>query len=217
MFDTQARAAESWPESLAPEDPTALFPYLMAQTFDGVIEIDANDGVNYLIFRNGTVNRAFLATGSHGTVVDRVAKLFAREGRVGEMRVMRWTGVVPLRAQAPHGLVQAYRELTGSLVRQLVDRGRSTAPQIAEHARQQLLGSHPVLAEFALDDAARNDPVADTVALTNGVAAWIRDVLWAAMDHEGDPPEAILRELTWERRHMFQSAGLYDQMPWKVV
>ena len=49
------------------------------------------------------------------------------------------------------------------------------------------------------------------------MAAWIRDVLWAAMDHEGDPPEAILRELTWERRHMFQSAGLYDQMPWKVV
>jgi hypothetical protein len=217
MFETQSRASEAWPDSLASHDPATLFPYLMAQTFDGVVEIDANDGVNYLVFRNGTVHRAFLATGSHGTVIDRVAKLFAREGRVGELRVARWTGVALLPVQAPHGLVQAYRELTGSLVRQLVQRGRGSAPEIAEHARQQLLASHPVLAEFSLDDATLGDPVADTAALTNGVAAWIRDVLWAAMDHDGDPPEAILRELTWERRHMFQSAGLYDQMPWKVV
>jgi hypothetical protein len=217
MFGTQANATEPWPESLVPEDPAALFPCLMAQTFDGIVEIVANDGVNYLIFKNGTVSRAFLATSHHGTVVDRVAKLFAREGRVGELRVLRWSGFSPLPIQAPHGLVQAYRDLTGTLVRTLVGRGRESAPEIAERARQQLLTAHPVLAGFSLTDAALTDPVANTAELTNGVAAWIRDVLWAAIDHDADPPEAILRELTWERRHMFQSAGLYDQMPWKVV
>lgn len=217
MFKTQSAVPEPWPEAIAPQDPAALFPYLMAQAFDGVVEIVANDGVNYLIFRHGTVARAFLATGNHGTIVDRVAKLFAREGRVGDLRVARWSGFAPLPAQAPHGLVQAYRELTATLVRQLVERGRASAPEIAERAREQLLATHPVLAAFSLTDVAQSDPVANTTELTKGVAAWIRDVLWAAIDHDADPPEAILRELTWERRHMFQSAGLYDQMPWKVV
>ena len=41
--------------------------------------------------------------------------------------------------------------------------------------------------------------------------------MWAAVDHDAMSPEEMLRELTWDRRHMFQSAGLYDQMPWKVV
>lgn len=217
MFETQSAAVDPWPDTLASHDPAALFPYLMAQTFDGVVEIVANDGVNYLVFKHGTVARAFLVTPHHGTVVDRVAKLFAREGRVGELRVSRWSGFAPLPAQAPHALVQAYRDLTCKLVLQLVDRGRASAPEIAEHARQQLLTTHPVLAAFSLVDATRSDPIADTTSLTNGVAAWIRDVLWAAIDHDADPPEEILRELTWERRHMFQSAGLYAQMPWKVV
>lgn len=217
MFATQALPADAWPDSLSPHDPAALFPLLMAQTFDGVVEIVANDTVNYLVFKNGTVARAFLATGSHGTAVDRVAKLFAREGRVGELRVTRWSGAPRLPVQAPHGLVQAYRDLTGTLVSQLVARGRDSAPEIAERARQQLLGAHPVLEGFSFDGVDTPDPVADTATLTNGVAAWIRDVLWAAIDHDAEPPETILRELTWNRRHMFQSAGLYDQMPWKVV
>ena len=40
---------------------------------------------------------------------------------------------------------------------------------------------------------------------------------WAAADHDGAPPDALLKELTWERRHMFQSAGFYERMPWKVM
>ena len=46
---------------------------------------------------------------------------------------------------------------------------------------------------------------------------WIRDVMWAAADNESQTAEELLRELTWDRRHMFQSAGLFDQIPWKVM
>ena len=60
------------------------------------------------------------------------------------------------------------------------------------------------------------DSTADASALTAAVAAWLREVLWSACDHDANPPEAIFRELTWERRHMFQSAGLFDQVPWKA-
>jgi hypothetical protein len=49
------------------------------------------------------------------------------------------------------------------------------------------------------------------------MAAWMKEVIWAAVDHDALPPEQLIKELTWDRRHMFQSAGLYDQLPWRVV
>ncbi|MGH9885102.1 MAG: hypothetical protein ACREBE_06220 [bacterium] len=217
MFATHASASEPWPESFAPQDPAALFPYLMSQTFDGILEITTNESVNYLIFKHGTVARAFLASAYHGTIVDRVAKLFGRESRVAELRVHRWNVQPALPVQAPPLLVQAYRDLTASLVQRLVELGRDSAPAIAEHARQTLLGKHPVLDCFSLSGKPAREPLADAEGLTIGVAAWIRELMWAAIDHDAMSPEELLRELTWDRRHVFQSAGLYDQIPWKVM
>lgn len=217
MYVTQSAEPDPWPNGLAIQDPSALFPYLMSTTFDGVVEIVANDCVNYLVFRDGNVARAFLSTSHHGTVVDRVAKLFAREGRIGELRIARWAPPEPLPIQAPPALVQAYRDLTGALVQRLVEHGRASAPAIAEQARQNLLPAHPVLDAFSFSGKPVRDPLADTDQLTSGVAAWIREVVWAAADHDALPPNELLKELTWDRRHMFQSAGLFEQMPWKVM
>jgi hypothetical protein len=132
MFAAQATPPEPWPEGMAPQDPAALFPYLMSITFDGMLEIIANEYVNYLVFKNGSVKRAFLAASHHGTVVDRVAKLFAREGRVGELCVARWGVPQALPQQAPPALLQAYRDLSTALVNKLVEQGRDTAPAIAD-------------------------------------------------------------------------------------
>ena len=216
MFAT-SHAPEPWPDGFAPQDPSALFPYLMSRTFDGVLEIVANEFVNYLVLRHGTVVRAFLASAHHGTVVDRVAKLFARDSRGGELHVRHWSGRSVLPVQAPPGLVQAYRDLASALVARLVDGGRDSAPAIAEHARQNLLEAHPVLVALSLSGKPPVEPLSDTAGLTVGVAAWMRELMWAAVDHDGAPPETVLRELTWDRRHLFQSAGLYDHLPWKVM
>jgi len=217
MFATQSVPPEPWPEGMTPSDPAALFPYLMSTTFDGVLEIIENENVNYLYFKNGTVARAFLASAHHGTVVDRVAKLFGRGGRAGELRVTQWGVPAELPVQAPPALVQAYRDLAATLVKRLVDYGRESTPAIAEHARQSLLASHPVLDGFSFTSGHVKEPLADTPALTAGVAAWMREVMWAAVDHDVVSPDALVREVTWDRRHMFQSAGLYDQIPWKVM
>jgi hypothetical protein len=152
--------------------------------------------------------------------VDRVKKLFAREGRVVDLHVSRWDVPAPLPSlpiQAPPSLVQAYRDLASALVRRLVDSGRDSAPTIAEHARQNLLSAHPVLESFTRGTESHKDPLTDTKHLTSGIAAWIREVIWAAVDHDATSPEELLRELTWDRRHVFQSAGLYDEIPWKVM
>lgn len=217
MFAANAMAPEPWPDGFSPQDPSTLFPYLMSRTFDGVLEIVANEFVNYLVMRHGTVVRAFLASAHHGTVVDRVAKLFARDSRVGELQVRHWGVPVALPVQAPPGLVQAYRDLASALVARLVDGGRESAPAIAEHARQNLRAAHPVLDAISLSGKPTVEPLADTAGLTLGVAAWMRELMWAAVDHDGAPPETLLRELTWDRRHLFQSAGLYEQLPWKVM
>lgn len=217
MFATQAFTPLAWPDRFTAHDPAALFPHLMSVTFDGIVEIIANDAVNYLVFKNGSVARTFLASAHHGTVVDRVAKLFAREGRAGELRVSRWDLPAPLPIQAPPSLVQAYRDLVSALVQKLVDNGRDSAPTIAEHARQNLLPSYPVLDGFALAGRPATEPLENTQGLTSAVAAWIREVMWAAVDADGSPPEELLRDLTWDRRHVFQSAGLFEQIPWKVM
>jgi len=217
MFAGETTPPEPWPEGMAAQDPAALFPYLMSTTFDGIVEIVANEFVNYLVFKNGSVARAFLASSHHGTVVDRVAKLFAREGRVGDLTVSRWGVPKPLPVQAPPALVQAYRDLTLTLVQRLVDQGRESAPAIAEHARQNLVGAHPSLDGFSYSGRPTKEPVCDTAGLTSAVAAWIRDVMFAAVDPDALSPDAFLRDLTWDRRHMFQSAGLFDQIPWKVM
>jgi len=217
MFDTHSKAPEPWPEGMATQEPAVLFPYLMSITFDGFIEIIAKDQVNYLVFANGTVARAYLSSAHHGTVVDRVAKLFSREGRISDLRLSRWSLPGTLPVQAPTALVQAYRELSGSLIQRLVELGRENAPVLAEEARLKLVEAHPALEGFSFNGTATKAPLSETSALTAGVAAWIRDVIWAASDDESVVPDKLLRELTWDRRHMFQSAGLFDQVPWKVM
>jgi hypothetical protein len=217
MYAAHALQMEPWPAGMQAQDPASLFPYLVATTFDGFVEIIANDNVNYLIFRNGSVARAYLSTPQQDTLVDRMKKIFAREGRVGELRVTRWGVPAPLPVQAPPALVQAYRDLATTLVQKLVENGRDTAPAIAEHSRQNLVGTHPVLDGFSFAGQPTKEPLADTAELTASVAAWIRDLMWAAVDQDALAPEALLREVTWERRHMFQSAGLYDEIPWKVI
>ena len=217
MFEAQSTPAEPWPDEMAVRDPSVLFPYLMSTTFDGVLEIIANDHVSYLVFMNGTVARAYLSGGQQGTLVERVSKLFVREGRTGELRIARRNMPGKLPVQASPALVQAYRELSGNLVQRLLDLGRDTAPAIAEHARQNLVAAHPSLEGFSFAGGHVTEPLVDGATLTSGVAAWIRELMWAASDHESVAPDVLLRELTWDRRHLFQSAGLFNQVPWKVM
>ena len=220
MYLSQTTPPIAWPERLAVTDPVTLFPYLGATTFDGLLEITCGDSVNYVVFVNGMVSRSYLygsAITSAYDANDQVGKLFVN-ARPGEIKVRRWAEIPELGMQAPPALVQAYKDLATGLVATLVKGGRASAPAIAEHARQALLETYPVLEGFSLNGRpATCDVVADSQTLTAGVAAWVREVMWTAVDHDSTAPEQLLKELTWERRHMFQSAGLYEQIPWKVM
>lgn len=217
MFAAQTQEPDAWPGELHVHDPAVLFPFLMSVMFDGVLEIVSEGTVNYLLFHAGAVDRAFLSIPATGSIVERVAKLFAPGSRVTEGRFRRWLALTPLPVQAPPALVKAYRDLGNALVQRLVADGRDSAPAIAETARLNLVKAHPELDCFSIGKRPTREPVSDTAKLTTAVASWLAEVMWATADHEGTPPESLLKELTWDRRHMFQSAGFYDRMPWKVL
>ena len=217
MFQSQTRASDPWPTDLKVNDPAVLFPFLMSVMFDGVLEIVFDGSVNYLVFRAGAVERAFLSIQASGSIVERVAKLFAPGSKVEEAKFRRWPAVEPLPLQVPRELVVAYRELSNALVQRLVANGRDAAPAIAEQARQNLIKTHPDLECFSIGKKPPREPIADTARITGAVASWLKEIIFAAADHDSAPPEALLKELTWERRHMFQSAGFYEKMPWKVM
>ena len=216
MFLAQTTAPDPWPKELNVRDPAALFPFLMSVMFDGFVEIVSEDTVNYLLFRAGAVDRAFLSFAATGSIIERVAKLFADSG-VGGGNFKRWPALQPLPVQAPPALIQAYRELSNALVKRLVKAGRDSAPAIAEQARQNLTKTHPELECFSIGKAPTREPIADTAKITAAVSSWLTELMWAAADHVGAPPADLLKELTWERRHMFQSAGFYEKLPWKVL
>jgi hypothetical protein len=217
MYASQTTAPIPWPPELRSSDPKSLFPYLMATTFDGVVEIAQEGEVSYLLFRHGTAHTAYLSGTQSGTLIERVSRIFNRDRRALHVNIRHWPVPAPLPVQAPTGLVQAYRDLATSLVLRLVADGRESAPAIAEHARTTLVTAHPPLEGFSFNGRTPRAVVADADALTVAIAALINELLWTASDQEGGGPEQMLKELTHERRHLFQSAGLFDRLSWKLA
>ena len=217
MYSSQVRTPDSWPPELRPSDPSSLFPYLMASTFDGMVEISHDGAVNYLLFKLGVVQTTFLAGMQGGSIVERVSRLFDEKRRVLHMTVRRWSLPEPIPVQAPTGLVQAYRDLATSLVLRLVADGRESAPSIAEAARKKLIGVHPALEGISFSGRVPRAVVADAAALTSGTAALINELLWNGAEGGAEGPAALLRDLMHERRHLFQSAGLYEQIHWNLT
>ena len=216
MFTAQTVAPAGWPAELRVGDPNVLFPYLMSTTFDGMVEIRSDGSENYLLFIDGNLERAYLAPSEGSSMLERISHLFPGQGK-REVSVRRWDKLASLRVQASPALIQAYRELLIGLVKRATTAGSSSALAIAEHARQSLLTKHPSLDGFTFSDRTVSEPVADSAELTAAVAAWIQEFMWTAADHDRSSPEEMLRDAVWERRHIFQSAGLFDRIPWKVA
>jgi hypothetical protein len=121
-----------------------------------------------------------------------------------------------LPVQAAPALIQAYRELLGAVVKHLVADGVDGAPALAEHARQTMIRAHPALERFSLAMPNQRDPVAETAVLSAAIGAWLGEFLSAAAPVGGISPSRLIADLTRDRRHMFQSAGLFSALPWKA-
>jgi hypothetical protein len=219
MHYSQMEEPTDWPAELDPTDPDALFAHLGATTFDGMLEIVDDGAINYLLVRDGLIERSFLATPPAKPDEPEVLRARGLFGRPN-LGVFRWPVPPPLPVQANPSLIQAYRELTLALVDALVDAGNPGAPAVAEYARKALVPDHPCLSRYTAltpPPPDLSDPVVDAGALTAGIAQWVTEIILAAVDLDTTPPEQILRTVTRERRHAFQSAGFFQRLPWPVT
>lgn len=215
MYASQTGTAIAFPRELKAHDPTALLAYLDGLMVDGALEIIADGAVNYASLAGGRPTSGCFVDPRASEVTGHIRLLLEGKTLAVPPLVRLWPVPDPLPAQASPALIQSYRELMTALALRLVALGKSGAPEIVEGARRSLVARHPMLERFtpAVDKA--KDPVTNSAALTKAIAAWIGDVLWAA-GVEDPTPEDILKELTASRRHVFQAAGLYESLPWKV-
>lgn len=222
MWEAQHTPADPWPAELDIDNPRVLFPYIRATTWDGMMEIAKDGARHYLVFRDGSVVRTFLADDSEGPVPARVLKLFDPSPRGGKVRARRWNVPPALPMQASPALIGAYRDLIRRIVEHLQSSGSSAARELAESARAMLVERHPVLMYFPIGlpghtPVPARDPVVTPQLLTPAIAAWVGELLLATSDYGSTSPELVLSELTRERRHMLQSAGFYELLPWTVT
>ena len=217
MWTAQSAPPLEWPPEIDLADAKAVFSYLRAATYDGMVEVVREGAVNFLIFRDGSVVRTYLSDPQPGTIPQRVLRLFEPTRSGVAPRVRRWDVPQPLPAQASPALILAYRGLVARLVGRLRAGGNPAAAELADSARAMLVDRHPVLECFALANGDGRDPVVTPEALTPAIAAWVAELLFAASDFGGASPEEVLAELTHERRHMLQSAGFFDLLPWTVT
>jgi hypothetical protein len=222
MHFSQMEEPTAWPSELDPTDPEALFAHLGATTFDGMLEIVDDGAINYVILRDGLVERCFLSRGpskADEPEVLRAHRPFAETDSREKLGVFRWPVPPSLPVQANPSLIQAYRELTRALVGKLVEGGNPGAPKVAEYAREALVPDYPCLASYsALSPAPHlHDPVVDAEGLTAAIAQWVKEIILAAVDLDTTRPEQILRSVTHERRHAFQSAGFFQKLPWPIT
>lgn len=215
MFATQVGEPALLPRELVPTDASALLGYLDGTMHEGALEVVADGAVNYVAFAGGRPVRGYFVDPRPGDVTMLLRTLL--EGRVlaSPPTVRLWAPAPPLPAQASPALIQAYRELIGALTARLQQGGKASAAEVTEGARRALVTRHGTLERFSPNLPTLKDPVTDAQTLTKAIAAWIADILWAAAP-EDTTPEEVLHDLTASRRHVFQAAGLFDALPWKV-
>ncbi|MDA1081223.1 MAG: hypothetical protein O2973_06030 [Gemmatimonadetes bacterium] len=234
MYWTQVTEPTTWPADVIQDSADSVLAYLHGTMFNGVLKLMHEGGRSYVVVRDGQLVRGYFADDAFGPPEQQVRELLAPADTW--VRVRLWPVPPALPAQAAPALVQAYRELMANAVRRLEKGGVETASAVAEHARRHLAGEHPALERLAVNldvlppgasavstlsfgrsaGSHTKDPIASAPALSAAVGAWLGELLWTAPPADGTAPERFLEDLLRERRHLFQMAGLFDALPWKL-
>jgi hypothetical protein len=216
MFASQTGTPMAWPRELATTSADAILEFLYATMHDGAVEVQADGQVHYLIVVAGSPVRGYFADGPSGDVVAHFRARLAPGAHAAKPLVRLWARPDALPAQASPALIQAYRELIPAFAERAVALGAAGAPAAIEASRCRQVHQHPLLERFSPKVPVVRDPVADTAQLTRAIGAWLADALPAALP-AGHAPEALVKEVTGARKHMFRAAGLYDALPWPTT
>lgn len=215
MFATQTGTPLTWPRELATGDAGALLAYLYATMHDGAVEVQADGAVHFVVVSSGTPVRGYFADAPAGDLVAHFHGVLDVLGRATPPVVRLWPRADALPAQASPALIQAYRELIVTLVARLSELGFAETAAALEEVRRKKVKAFPLLERFSPSLPSVRDPVTDAGQLAGALGSWVGDALVSAVP-SGLDVEQVIRDVTGPRRHMFQAAGFYDALPWKM-
>jgi len=215
MFATQTGTPLAWPRELRTDDTDALLKFLYATMHDGAVEVQGDGATHFVSIASGTPTRGYFADAPTGDVVAHFRAALDRTAYSAPPTVRLWPRADALPAQAPPALIQAYRDLVATLKARLVELGHKETADAIETVRRAKVKGFPLLERFSPTLPIVRDPVTDTEGLTKALGAWVGDALVTAVP-SGLNVEQVVRDVTGPRHHMFQAAGFYEALPWKM-
>jgi len=217
----QSCATPPRPRVVDPGQPGALFPVLKEEKVTGVLEFISNGRVSYVRLDEGRFVGGYFCEKPDDLPVPRYFESLFKPGPDGSDPALvagTFPWVAELPAQAPHALINTYRELYW----RIVDAVEQEFPGEGKRRAQRLSGAHAQrhVALRAID-VPRGTEIPDAVVrpdeLAQALAAWSKELLDGVEIMMPGSAVKILREATREHRYVLQSAGFYDALPWSVT
>ncbi|HET7462181.1 MAG TPA: hypothetical protein VFJ82_13075 [Longimicrobium sp.] len=197
--------------------PDQLFPSLRDRRFSGVLELADGGRCHYLVFEDGAYRAGWFCDRDGGKPVgDFLREEFARAG----LRATPYPAFAELPVQAGPGFVDLYRRIVGGVLREVSQTaGRETALGLLRRAQDTAAKQHGCVAAFNVTDEGRisGDPVATPAGLTEGVAAWVTEVLIVASDYHGVDPAATIEKTARDSRFVLAEHGFFQRLPWALA
>lgn len=219
MLATLLNEPAAWGEPVDPARPDQLFPRLRDRRFTGVLELGDGGRHHYMRFEDGAFRDGWFTDRAPATPVPEfVRQVFASGG--ASLRATLFPGFDEMPVQAGPGLVDLYRRILGGTLRELAQAvGRETAMALVRRGQAAASLKHECVSAFRVTDEGRvsGDPVATPTTLTDGVAAWITEVLISASEHHGVDPAATVERVARDSRFVLTENGFFARLPWAIA
>jgi hypothetical protein len=217
----EACAAPVQPRFVDAGQPKALFPVLATEQVTGVLEFISNGRVSYVHLDQGRYVDGYYCEKPDDLPVPRYFESLFNCGDDGSnpaLSACLFPYVAELPAQAPHALINTYRELYW----RIVDAVEQELPGEGKKRAQRVSGAHEQRHRaLTVISVPRGTEIPEAVVqpdeLATALGEWANELLDSVEIMMPGTAVKVLREATREHRYVLQSAGFYKSLPWQVA
>jgi hypothetical protein len=204
-----------------PAHPGGLFPALARERVTGVLELISDGRVSYLRFAEGRFAGGYFCDKPDDVAVPQFLESQFQPGRDGQRPAVTsavFPPVAELPQQAPHALINTYRELYWRIVDEVEKEFPGEAKRRAQKVSAGVMEGHKAIAIISVPRGAETpDAVVQPEELSGALTDWSLQLLEGVEVMMPGTAPKILREATREHRYVLQSAGFYGRLPWPVT
>ena len=202
-------------------NPGGFFPALAKEQLTGVVELISNGRVSYLRFAAGRFTGGYFCDKPEATSVPAFLESQFEPGPAGASPAVTaavFPPVADLPQQAPHALVNTYRELYWRIVDEVEKEFPGEAKRRAQKVSAGVREAHKAIAILSVPRGVETpDAVVQPEELSSALTDWSLQLLEGVEVMMPGTAPKILREATREHRYVLQSSGFYSRLPWQVT